>query len=224
MTSLIAFDMDGVLFSSEPFVAQAYREAMETVNARKPGTLPRVPSAREILDHIGWPVRVIQERLFPGLDEASGDLLYEETSNAMAAHAVSGDGYLYPDVPDTLRTLRQSGHALCVASNGRRSYVEGVLRTYGLRDLFLPSITADEVGSKEAVLRGYLRRHDLTRDRLVMIGDRASDAEAALAVGCHFIGCDYGHGYRREIEAAGPVVGRFSDLPATIERLLSNPL
>jgi phosphoglycolate phosphatase-like HAD superfamily hydrolase len=57
---------------------------------------------------------------------------------------------------------------------------------------------------------------------VVMVGDRTSDVEAARAVGCHFVGCDYGHGYRHEIEAAGPLVNRFSDLPRAIAGVLAD--
>jgi phosphoglycolate phosphatase-like HAD superfamily hydrolase len=45
-----------------------------------------------------------------------------------------------------------------------------------------------------------------------MIGDRASDVAAARALGTPFIGCDYGHGYRPEIEGAGPIISRFDAL------------
>lgn len=220
MTALIAFDVDGVLFSSEPFVADAYSEAIAAVEVQRPGTFSRIPSAREILDHIGWPVHVIQERLFPGLDEEAGRLLYEETSNAMAAHAARGDGILYPGVPETLRALREAGYELAIASNARPTYLRALFERYPLQDLFVPPVTADEAGSKEAVLRTYLMRYGLSPQQVIMVGDRANDAEAARAVNCWFIGCDYGHGYRHEIEQAGPVVGRFCDLPELIEGIL----
>ena len=45
-----------------------------------------------------------------------------------------------------------------------------------------------------------------------MVGDRASDVTAAATIGCCFIGCDYGHGHRSEIEDAGPVVSSFDQL------------
>jgi phosphoglycolate phosphatase-like HAD superfamily hydrolase len=54
-----------------------------------------------------------------------------------------------------------------------------------------------------------------------MIGDRASDVEAATAVGCRFIGCDYGHGYRAEIEGVGPLVSAFDQLPGAIGAMLA---
>jgi phosphoglycolate phosphatase len=220
MTALIAFDVDGVLFSAEPFVADAYREALTAVETERPGTFTRVPSAREILDQVGWPVHVIQQRLFPGLEEEAGRLLYDATANAMAAHAARGDGVLYLGVPETLRALRVKGYQLAIASNARPMYLRALFERYPLEYLFVPPVTADEAGSKEAVLRTYLTRYGLSPQQVIMVGDRAADAEAARAVGCWFVGCDYGHGYRHEIEQAGPVASRFSDLPDLIEGIL----
>ena len=171
MPALAAFDLDGVLYSSEPFLGEAYREAIERVNARRPGSFERVPATREILDHIGWPVLIILERLFPGAEEAAMRLLHAETLAVICAHVARGDGLLYPGVAPTLGALRADGLHLAVASNGRTQYVETVLETYALGDLF--------------------------------------------------VGCDYGHGYRHEIEAAGPLVSRFADLPAAIAAALA---
>lgn len=218
MTALLAFDLDGVLYSSEPFLGDAYRESVTNVNAQRPGSFPRVPPTREILDHIGWPVSVIFERLFPDADDTAMRLLHAETLQVICGHVAQRDGILYPDVPETLRLLRGRGLRLAVASNGRTRYVETVLDTYGLRELFVPLVTADMVGDKNAVLRTYLEHLGVGAAQTVMIGDRASDVDAARAVGCPFVGCDYGHGYRNEIETAGPMVSRFADLPGVIEK------
>ena len=221
MRSLIAFDLDGVLYSSEPFLGDAYREAIANVNATRPGSFARVPTTREILDHVGWPLPVIFANLFPDVAEAALTALHEETLSVICGHIARGDGILYPDVADTLRALHADGFALAVASNGRTRYVETVLATYAIADLFIPLVTADMVGDKTSVLRFYRYRLALAPTAVVMVGDRASDVDAARAVGCPFVGCDYGHGYRHEIESAGPLVSRFSDLPAVIARELT---
>ena len=221
MKKLVAFDLDGVLYSSEPFLGEAYREAIAAVNARRPGSFSRIPSTREILDHVGWPVGVILERLFPSVEEAAVRLLYDTTLDVICAYVRRGAGLLYPDVPETLRRLSADGYLLAVASNGRERYVSSVLSTYQLSDLFVAPITADQVGDKTAVLRGYLQRHAVAPGDTVMVGDRSSDVQAAGAVGCRFVGCDYGHGYRDEIVDAGPIVSRFADLPAAIARTLA---
>lgn len=220
--ALVAFDLDGVLYTSEPFLGEAYLEAIANVNARRPGSFARVPATREILDHVGWPVPVILQRLFPRVDEEALHLLLAETLDVICARVARGAGTLYADVGPTLRALHRPGLLLAVASNGRTRYVETVLSTYGLAHLFVDRITADQVGDKTAVLRAYLEHLAATPAGTVMVGDRASDVAAARAVGCHFIGCDYGHGYRHEIEGAGPLVTRFADLPAVIARQLAD--
>ena len=220
-TALVAFDLDGVLYSSEPFLGDAYREAIANVNASRPGSFARVPSTREILDHVGWPIPVIFANLFPDADEQALSALHTETLSVICTHVARGDGILYPDVAETLRLLHDRGLTLAVASNGRTDYVETVLATYRLSDLFIPRVTADMVGDKTSILRFYVYRLALDRSAVVMVGDRSSDVDAARAVGCHFVGCDYGHGYRHEIEAAGPLVDRFANLPETIAKTFS---
>jgi phosphoglycolate phosphatase len=216
---LLAFDLDGVLYSSEPFLGEAYREAIANVNAARPGSFSRIPGTGEILQHIGWPVPVILERLFPHVDEAAIALLHVETLSVICTHVARGAGILYADVPATLRDLAAGGYQLAVASNGRTRYVGTVLATYSLADLFLDRITADQVGDKAAVLQAYIDRLETTSAETIMIGDRSSDVDAARAVGCRFIGCDYGHGHRDEIAGAGPIVARFADLPTAIASL-----
>lgn len=225
MQALIAFDLDGVLYSSEPFLGEAYREAIANVNGRRPNSFPRVPTTREILDHVGWPVTVILDRLFPDIDATAVDLLYAETLEVICAHVARREGILFPGVAATLADLRRSGRLLAVASNGRQRYIETVLSTYGIARHFLELITVESgtIENKAGVLRAYLARHRLGPEQVVMVGDRSSDVEAAAAVGCHFIGCDYGHGYRDEIEGAGPIVSAFDQLPAAIATVLTAP-
>jgi len=226
MKLMLAFDLDGVIYSSEPFLGEAYREAIANVNLRRPNSFPRVPSTREILDHVGWPVPVILARLFPAVEAAAVDLLYAETLEVICARVERGEGILFPGVLDTLAHLQQAGFRLVVASNGRRRYIEAVLSSYGIAHHFAPLITVDggAVSSKAEILRAYIGQEGLTPEQAVMVGDRASDVEAAVGVGCRFIGCDYGHGYRGEIEGAGPVVPSFSELPEAIATILPAPV
>ena len=222
MRGFVAFDLDGVLYTSEPFIGAAYSRAIANVNARHPGTFPRVPSAREILQHVGWPVPVILDRLFPGIGPAAAEWLGAETLEVICAHVARGDGLLFPGVAETLARLRADGLLLAVASNGRRRYVETVLAAHGVAEHFTELTTVDprHRPAKADVLRAYLDRWRVPPTHVVMVGDRASDVEAAAAVHCRFVGCDYGHGYRQEIEGAGPIVAAFTDLPPVIDHLL----
>jgi len=220
MPTLVAFDLDGVLYTSEPFIADAYREAMELVNARRPSSFARLPDTREILEHVGWPVQTILARLFPTADSEAVALLGEIVLDVICHRVKARAGRLYDGVPEALGSLHEAGHLLALASNGRRRYVEAVLATYGLSELFVAPITADQFGDKPALLREYAKRHRVTPGHMVMVGDRASDVEAARAVGCHFIGCDCGHGHREEIAGAGPVVSGLNEVPSAVAYLL----
>src|SRR5574341_1860127 len=135
MRGIVAFDLDGVLYSSEPFLGAAYREAIALVNAKRPGSFPHVPSTREILDHVGWPLTVILDRLFPTADRAAVDLLIAETLEVIGAHVVRREGVRYAD-PDTLSRLNRTGLVLAVASNGRRRYIEAVLAAHDIARYF----------------------------------------------------------------------------------------
>jgi phosphoglycolate phosphatase len=225
MRGLIAFDLDGVLYSAEPFLGEAYRECIANINAQRPGAFPRVPSTREILDHVGWPVAIILQRLFPTIDPGAVDLLYAETLHVVGAHVARREGLLFPGVEETLARLGESGLTLVIASNGRRQYVETVLAAHQLTHYFgeLVTVESDTVRDKAGILRVHLARRGVSSGEMIMVGDRSSDVEAAAAVGCAFIGCDYGHGHRAEIAAAGPVVSAFVELPAVINEILSAP-
>jgi phosphoglycolate phosphatase-like HAD superfamily hydrolase len=222
--TLVAFDLDGVLYSAEPFLGEAYREAIARVNGRRPGAFPRVPSTTEIIAHVGWPVPVILSRLFPSVDDEAMALIYAETLDVICAHVRRLEGLVFPDVAATLRRLSDAGCLLAVASNGRRRYVEAVLETHDLASHFVPRLSVDggqAPATKGDLLRTYMQRYNAGPARTVMVGDRESDVEAAAAVGCLFVGCDYGHGHRAEIEAAGPVLSSLAELPRVVRALIT---
>jgi phosphoglycolate phosphatase len=211
---LIAFDLDGVLYTAEPFLADAYRESIERVNLRRPGSFDRVPTSEEVLRHVGWPVSTILARLFPEVAPEAMRLIYEVTLEVISARVLDGQGTLFEGVPETLDTLAGRGHDLVVASNGRRRYVEAVLATYDLGRRFAPllAVEAGRIEDKVHLLRAYVEQFGREPRQVVMVGDRTSDVEAAQALGCDFIGCDYGHGHRDEIEGRGPIVSSFPQL------------
>jgi phosphoglycolate phosphatase len=212
---LIAFDLDGVLYSTEPFLADAYRESIELVN------FARVPSSEEIFRHIGWPVPEILARLFPAAAPEAVELIYELSLQVICRRVSGGEGALYGGVPQTLEELRRAGHELVVASNGRRPYVEAVLQTYDLTGRFgsLLAVEPGQIDDKAGLLRAYIDRYRVSPSRLVMVGDRASDVEASLALSCRFVGCDYGHGHRSEIEGRGPIISSLAQLPRVVAQL-----
>src|SRR5262249_31541416 len=170
MRALIAFDLDGVIYSSEPFLGEAYREAIAEVNRKRPGSFPRVPATREILDHVGWPVSAILDRLFPGIDRTAVVLLNRQLLDVICHHVARGEGIVFPGVAATLALLQSAGFVLAIASNGRRPYIEAVLAAHDLRPYFTDLITVGGgLKEKADVLRAYLAAQATTAAHLVMV-------------------------------------------------------
>ena len=166
---------------------------------------------------------VIFANLFPDADDRGARRsARRDARRHLRARRRAARAALSATSPRRCTTLHAAGYTLAVASNGRTRYVETVLATYGLADLFIPRVTADDgrrQDRRSCATTCY--RWPSIRDAVVMVGDRASDVDAARAVGCRFIGCDYGHGYRHEIEHAGPLVRDFAALPGVIASLLA---
>lgn len=218
MLSLVAFDLDGVLYSSERFLADAYREAIGRVNDVLPGAFPAVPTTEEIFAHMGWPVDVMAARIFPSVSEEARKQLLVETLDAIVRRVRAGRGEVFDGVPEVLAELAARGLTLAVASNGRRPYLDAVLETHGLASFFVPleASTTGNVLAKSEILRRYMTRHGAAPNATLMVGDRSSDVEAARAAGVPFVGCDYGFGHRGELDGAGPVIDSMRELPALI--------
>jgi phosphoglycolate phosphatase-like HAD superfamily hydrolase len=165
---------------------------------------------------------VIFANLFPGADTDALDDLHGETLDVICRRRRRSRGHLLSrTVAETLRDLHAAGHALCVASNGRTRYVETVIATYGVADLFLPRVTAGRRRRQDRhpppLPHGRYPRSAAHGDGRRPRQRRRRRPRRRLP----FIGCDYGHGHRQEIEHAGPLVQDFAALRAVIASLLA---
>lgn len=210
-----AFDLDGTLYSSEPVLGLAYDSAIRAANAEWGSSWP-VPTTAQILVHVGRPVREIFARLFPSMPESVRARLAQRVLEDLAARIRAGGGHLFPGALEVLRELRSEGCVPILVSNCRRLYLEAVTTTFGLAPLF------DEMHCNEddPVLgkSGLLARAAAGRSG-VMVGDRASDGEAARAAGLAWIGCDFGHvGEEGRIELSGAdvVVTSLAEIPGIV--------
>lgn len=213
-----AFDLDGTLYSSEPVLGLAYDSAIRAANSEWGSTWP-VPTTAQVLAHVGRPVREIFARLFPSMPESVREPLSQRVLEDLAFRIRSGGGHLFPGALDVLQALRGRGYATILVSNCRRLYLEAVVGTFGLAPLF------DEMHCNEddpALGKSGLLARAAAGRRGVMVGDRASDGEAARAAGLAWIGCDFGHvgeEGRIELSGADAVVTSLSEIPEIVASL-----
>ena len=121
------------------------------------------------------------------------------------------ENQVYPGIPKMLRTLKERGMHLAVASSKPEVFVERILEHFHLREYF-EAVVGSELdgrrGKKEEVMEEALGRlfgqAPVEKDQVYMIGDRRFDMEGAQSMGVESVGVSYGYGSLQELKEAGP--------------------
>jgi phosphoglycolate phosphatase len=206
--SHIAFDMDGVLFSSEGFIGNAYEDAIIRANLNL-----SLPSSETIIQQVGKPITEIFRNVFPGITAEEITILHKETLISVVNMINEGRGHMYEGIPEAVSNLSKS-YKLFIVSNGRRKYIEAVLHYYKLSQFFQTVLTLEDLllNNKGELLQAYIKDESNTAENWVMIGDRRADINAARYAGCKFIGCLWGHGNMIEIGEADVLLKKPEEL------------
>jgi 2-haloacid dehalogenase len=100
------------------------------------------------------------------------------------------DAYLhlkcYPEVPDTLATLKDRGLKIAILSNGSPAMLEAVVKSSGLEDLVQTILSVERVGVFKPHPRVYqlaVDRLEVTAAEIVFLSSNAWDAVGATAFG-----------------------------------------
>lgn len=95
---------------------------------------------------------------------------------------------LFPDAPEVLRELKESGKHLALITTSERRMVTPALEKYNIADLFETIITDDDIEKAERKpnpkpLLMALERMGGTPDKAIMVGDRDKDIVAGHNAG-----------------------------------------
>jgi phosphoglycolate phosphatase len=215
----VAFDLDGTLYSSEEILGPAYADAVAEANAEW-GTAYRVPTTPEILALVGRPVREIMKLLYPEMPGDHIEAFSTRTLEQLVGRIRRRGGHVFDGVAAMLSDLAGREHPLLLVSNCRRPYLESILETFALADFFETAVCnedAPELGKSGLLVQILAGR------RGVMVGDRASDGEAARFARIPWIGCRYGHAGSEavgaELDGADAVADSVLEIPALVESL-----
>ncbi len=216
--TLILFDFDGTLIDSVPDLTLAVNLTLERLG--HPGF--EEPCVRV---WVGNGARMLVER---ALRAAFGDDAVTQTSidEALAlfmdfyARHLSVHTVAYPDVPETLRLLRDSGYRMGIITNKPHAFVEPILQSLGMDTIFELIIGGDSLPQKKPhpmPLQHACETLGVAPEHSVMVGDSKNDILAAKAAGMHCIGVGYGYNYDEHISVYDPdlVVEDFGTLRAS---------
>jgi phosphoglycolate phosphatase len=201
----VVFDLDGTLIATDRFwIESAERGARRALAAL--GLERRLPSPAQWLSLVGLPLEVGFRSLFPDLPEPARIAVLRACVEEEHALLASGGVPAMEGALDTVERLAARGLALGIASNCQRDYLDHMLDGLGLRPLVRAAYCRETPGitSKGDMLARILS--DFGTRSAVMVGDRATDRDAAWENGLPHVHCAFGFAQGDEsVEAEGQV-------------------
>lgn len=209
----VFFDLDGTLWDASSATALAWEEVLRN----NPEIVPcERPDRDFIRRYMGLTNEEIAGIMFPDL---SPDMAFSyvrkscEIENKLLPEI---GGELYPCVCTVLKELHDCGYKLFVVSNCQDGYIDAFLHAHSMYGVINDTESSGRTGlSKAENIKLVIKRNCVSSP--VMVGDTASDLEAARENGIPFIYAAYGFGEkygRGKCDQYDVRLEKLSDLPA----------
>lgn len=214
MTTAILFDLDGTLTDAQPGITRCIQYALSTL-----GYTPPVAEA------LRWCIGPPLHHSFARLLQTSDNTVIQQALTAYRQrYTASGmfENILYPQIPETLKTLREAGYRTFVATSKPQLYAIAIIEHFHLSPLFERVYGSELDGThseKGNLIRHILQVESLAPKATVMVGDREHDMIGAKLNQLAAIGVTYGYGTLQELQAHG--ADWIANAPAEIPKLLS---
>lgn len=130
---------------------------------------------------------------------------------------------VYEGIPEMLKSLKENGVILAVASSKPEPFVNDILEHFDLSiyfDVVVGSLLNETRTKKEEVIEEALKRLDIAyegslgsengitlkapKESVAMVGDRKFDVASARDMGITAVGVSYGYAEKGELEAESP--------------------
>lgn len=201
------FDLDGTLVDSAPDLAAAVDTMLEQLGRRKAGL-------EQVRQWVGEGASVLVRRALAGKKDwhpatAKDEALFPDAL-AMFYHAYRNHNgqhaRTYPGVDECLKQLAVHGCRLAVVTNKPEQFVGPLLDRLNLTRWFELSVGGDTLEVRKPDPQPLL--HAMTRlggtpGTTVMVGDSATDVNAAIAAGIPCVAVRYGYHFGPRIESLG---------------------
>ncbi|NKB45647.1 MAG: HAD-IA family hydrolase [Alphaproteobacteria bacterium] len=217
--TLVILDLDGTLVDSR----QVIIDAMQI--AAKEAGLPHPPD-EDISRIIGLSLGQAIADLFPDANaDAHADIFAAYRVEALRVRAdPANPETLFDGAYEAVRTLREAGYLLGIATGKARPGVDHFCTRYDMEGWFDTIQTPDTNPSKPhpGMIESALAETGVSVSRTVMIGDTVFDIEMARNAGVFGIGVAWGNHPVYELERAGShhIVEAIEDLSQVIANVL----
>lgn len=200
MKQYLLFDLDGTLTDPKEGITSSVQYALKAMGIEESDQDKLVP-------FIGPPLKDSFVEFYQ-MDEEQAELAvkkYRENFETVGLY----QNKLYAGIPQMLRSLKEKGMHLAVASSKPTVFVERILEHFHIDRYFEVVVGSELDGTrvkKDEVVEETLCRlfgeKPVQKDQVYMIGDRKFDVEGAKALGVESVGVAYGYGGMEELKAA----------------------
>ena len=200
MYQYLLFDLDGTLTDPKEGITKCAQYALKAMGRPEPDT-------EKLVCFIGPPLtEQFMEYCHVGRKEAEYAVFkFRERFREKGVF----ENFPYEGVENMLKTLRERGKTLAVATSKPWVFAEQILTRFRLRSYFelVAGSELDGTGSKKAeVIQKALEGLGVTeaeKDRCLMIGDRLHDILGGKQIGLATMGVSFGYGGREELAGHG---------------------
>ncbi|MFT6914369.1 MAG: phosphoglycolate phosphatase [Motiliproteus sp.] len=203
---LVLFDLDGTLIDSVPSLALAIDRMLQQLGRKAAGQ-------QRVRQWVGNGAAVLVNRVLsdsaevdPDLDEA---LQAQALALFMRAYADAGHQHtpLYPGARACLDQLAERGIQLGLVTNKPERFLDSLLDELKLAPYFGQVLGGDSLAQKKPhpqPLLHCIEHFDSSAARTLMVGDSATDVQAARAAGVRVACVSYGYSYPQPVAASEP--------------------
>ncbi|NOT29640.1 MAG: HAD family hydrolase, partial [Planctomycetes bacterium] len=213
----VLFDLDGTLVATDRFwIESAERGTRRAL--RELGITRALPTPQQWLSLVGLPLEVGFRALFPELREDDRQAVLRACVEEEEAMLRQGVVLAMPGAREVVERLHARGFALGIASNCQQSYLDHMLDALELHGLVRAAYCREspDITSKGDMVARLLA--DFETRSAVMVGDRASDRDAAWENGIPHVHCAFGFAQGDEAVEAEGRIDSMSELEPLLDR------
>ncbi|MEA2099333.1 MAG: phosphoglycolate phosphatase [Campylobacterota bacterium] len=220
---LLIFDFDGTLIDSGPDLAEALNYMLKKLGYA-------TFSLETIHSWVGNGAQTLVKRALLGktdIEDEIDETLFVEALDIFLKYYKENlcvKTVTYPDVKNTLTTLKNQGYKLAIVTNKPYDFIKPILEKLELLNLFELYIGGDSLSKKKPdpmPLLHICNKLDFKIEDSIMVGDSKNDILAANSANMQSIGVSYGYNYDEDIGIYDPtvVIHDFKDIKNILERI-----
>lgn len=195
---IIFFDFDGTIVDSAPGIKASVKYALRHFGIEE--------KREEILNlFIGPPLFDAFSEHY-NMSKEDADTAVEKYRENYRGNGAMNNFIVYDGVENMLKTLKEDGYTLCIASAKPTPFICAMLDSADLSKYFyfINGASFDESKrTKSAVIAETIEVNRFSKDRILMVGDRENDVTGAIKNGIDIMGVLYGYGDEKELRDAG---------------------